>query len=52
MGEGLENFSLSKNIPKAREFANKYGIYFDDPNDILYLNKDALLDEYLEQIGK
>ena len=52
VGEGLENFSLSKNIPKAREFANKYGIYFDDPNDILYLNKDALLDEYLEQIGK
>ena len=52
VGEGLENFSLSKNIPKAREFANKYGIYFDDPNDILYLSKDALLDEYLEQIGK
>lgn len=51
-GKGLENYSLSKNIPKAREFANKYGIYFDDPNDILYLNKDALLDEYLEQIGK
>ena len=48
----LENLPLSKNISKAREFANKYGIYFDDPNDILYLNKDALLDEYLEQIGK
>lgn len=48
----LENLSLSKNVSKAREFANKYGIYFDDPNDILYLDKDALLDEYLEQIGK
>ena len=48
----LENLSLSKNISKAREFANKYGIYFDNPNDILYLDKYALLDEYLEQIGK
>lgn len=51
-GEGLENYSLSKNIPKAREFANKYGIYFDNPNDILYLDKYALLDKYLEQIGE
>ena len=48
----LENLPLSRNIPKMREFANKYGIYFDDPNDILYLDKYALLDEYLEQIGK
>lgn len=51
-GEGLENFSLSKNIPKMREFANKHGIYFDDPNDILYLDRYALEDEYLYKLGK
>ena len=51
VGEGLENFSLSKNIPKAREFANKYGIFFDDPNDILYLDRYALEDKFLEKLG-
>lgn len=51
LGEGLENLSLSKNIPKMREFANKYGIYFDDPNDILYLDRYALEDEFLEKLG-
>lgn len=51
VGEGLENFSLSKNIPKAREFANKYGIYFDDPNDRLYLDRYALEDKFLEKLG-
>ena len=34
-----------------REFANKYGIYFDDPNDILYLDRYALEDEFLEKLG-
>ena len=51
LGEGLENLSLSKNIPKMREFANKYGIYFDDPNDILYLDRYALEDKFLEKLG-
>ena len=51
LGEGLENLSLSRNIPKMREFANKYGIYFDDPNDILYLDRYALEDEFLEKLG-
>lgn len=51
LGKGLENLSLSKNIPKMREFANKYGIYFDDPNDILYLDRYALEDEFLEKLG-
>ena len=51
LGEGLENLSLSRNIPKMREFANKYGIYFDDPNDILYLDRYALEDKFLEKLG-
>ena len=52
LGEGLENLSLSKNIPKVREFANKYGIYFDDPNDILYLDRYSLEDEFLSKLGR
>ena len=48
----LENLSLSKNISKAREFANKHGIYLDDPNDILYLDSNYLIDLYLEKINK
>lgn len=48
----LENLSLSKNISKAREFANKHGIYLDDPNDILYLDRNYLIDSYLEKINK
>ena len=52
LGEGLENLSLSKNIPKVREFANKYGIYFDDPNDILYLDRYSLENEFLSKLGR
>ena len=50
-GRGLEKLSLSKNIAEAREFANKYGIYFDDPNDMRYLDRYALEDEFLENLG-
>lgn len=52
LGEGLENLSVSKNIPKMREFANKYGIYFDDPNDILYLDRYSLENEFLSKLGR
>ena len=52
LGEGIENLSLSKNIPKVREFVNKYGIYFDDPNDILYLDRYSLEDEFLSKLGR